>query len=72
MAYSRWSSEDAALLLIDHQVGTLEWMHSAPKKDVRRNTLALAKAAAAIGSRKRTTVWNRVRPFSIRRPGSRQ
>ena len=48
MAYDRFSAENAALLLIDHQVGTIEWMHSAPKEEVKRNTLALAKAAAAV------------------------
>jgi nicotinamidase-related amidase len=37
------------MLLIDHQVGTIEWMHSASKKAVKRNALALAKAAAAVG-----------------------
>lgn len=48
MAYERWNAQNAALLLIDHQVGTIEWMHSAPKKSVKRNALALAKAAAAV------------------------
>ena len=49
MAYDRYSANNAAMLLIDHQVGTLEWMHSAPKADVIRNTLALAKAARELG-----------------------
>ncbi|MDH3581774.1 MAG: isochorismatase family protein [Hyphomicrobiales bacterium] len=49
MAYERYTADNAALLLIDHQVGTLEWMHSAPKADVIRNTLALAKAAKELG-----------------------
>lgn len=49
MAYQRFNSENAALLLIDHQVGTIEWMHSASKEEVKRNTLALAKAAEAVG-----------------------
>ena len=49
MAYQRFNSDNAALLLIDHQVGTIGWMHSAPQGDVKRNTLALAKAAAAVG-----------------------
>ena len=48
MAYERFSADNAALLLIDHQVGTLEWMHSAPKDEVTRNTLALARAAKAV------------------------
>ena len=37
MAYKRFSADNAAMLLIDHQVGTIEWMHSAPKKDVIRD-----------------------------------
>ncbi len=37
MAYKRFSADNAAMLLIDHQDGTIEWMHSAPKKDVIRN-----------------------------------
>jgi len=49
MAYERFSADNAAMLLIDHQVGTIEWMHSAPKKDVIRNTLALAKTAKELG-----------------------
>ena len=49
MAYERWNANNAAMLLIDHQIGTIEWMHSAPKKAVERNTLALAKSAAAVG-----------------------
>ena len=42
MAYERFNSDNAAMLLIDHQVGTIDWMHSAPKDEVKRNTLALA------------------------------
>ena len=49
MAYERFSADNAAMLLIDHQIGTIEWMHSAPKKDVIRNTLALAKTAKELG-----------------------
>ena len=48
MAYERWNASNAAMLLIDHQVGTIEWMHSAPKRTVKRNALALAKAAVAV------------------------
>ena len=49
MAYERFNADNAAMLLIDHQVGTLAWMHSAPKEEVKRNTLALAKAAKSVG-----------------------
>jgi nicotinamidase-related amidase len=49
MAYERFNAKNAAMLLIDHQVGTIGWMHSAPHEEVKRNTLALAKAASAAG-----------------------
>lgn len=48
MAYERFNADNTAMLLIDHQVGTFDWMHSAPKDEVKRNTLALAKAAKAV------------------------
>ncbi|TAD88621.1 MAG: isochorismatase family protein [Alphaproteobacteria bacterium] len=37
--------EDTALLLIDHQVGTMQLIKNIPVATVRANTLALAKAA---------------------------
>ncbi len=61
MAYDRYSADSAAMLLIDHQVGTIEWMHSAPKADVIRNTLALAKAAKELGMPVVLTSSQRVR-----------
>lgn len=48
MTYERFNAKNSTLLLIDHQVGTAEWMHSMPQADMKRNTLALAKAAAAL------------------------
>jgi nicotinamidase-related amidase len=41
----RFTAENAALLLIDHQVGTMEWIQTLPLKVVERHTLALAKTA---------------------------
>ncbi len=49
MAHDRCNADTAALLLIDHQVGTAGWMHSGPREEMKRNTLALAKAARALG-----------------------
>jgi nicotinamidase-related amidase len=49
MSYERCNAKNTAMLLIDHQVGTINWMHSAPHDEVKRNTLALAKAAKAAG-----------------------
>lgn len=40
-----FTRENAALLLIDHQVGTMQLIKNLPLDDVRRFTLALAKAA---------------------------
>lgn len=49
MAYERYNSQNAALLLIDHQVGTMGWMHSGPTDVMQRNTIALAQAAKITG-----------------------
>lgn len=42
---SIFSSENSALLLIDHQIGTMKLIHNIPLEVVKRNTLALAKTA---------------------------
>jgi nicotinamidase-related amidase len=44
-----FSKDDSALLLIDHQVGTMQLIHNLPLDRVRRNAIALAKAAAILG-----------------------
>lgn len=49
MTYQRWNSENSALLLIDHQEGTAGWMHSGPVDVMRRNAIAVAKAASVTG-----------------------
>jgi nicotinamidase-related amidase len=41
--------EDSALLLIDHQIGTMQLIHTMPVEDAKRFTLALAKAARILG-----------------------
>ncbi|NKC33876.1 isochorismatase family protein [Falsiroseomonas selenitidurans] len=41
--------DDTALLLIDHQVGTMQLIKNIPLDVARRNTLALAKAARILG-----------------------
>jgi nicotinamidase-related amidase len=45
MAYERFSGDNAALLLIDHQVGTMGWVKSIPFEEMKRNALMLAQAA---------------------------
>lgn len=44
-----FSAESTALLLIDHQVGTMQLIKNIPVDIVKRNTLALAKAAKILG-----------------------
>ena len=45
MAYEKFSADNAALLLIDHQVGTMGWAKSMPFEEMKRNALMLAKTA---------------------------
>lgn len=44
-----FTSSDSVLLLIDHQVGTMKLIQNIPFEVVKRNTLALAKAAKILG-----------------------
>lgn len=46
---STFTSENSALLLIDHQVGTMQLIKNISLDVVRRNTLALAKTAKILG-----------------------
>jgi len=45
MKYEKFGAENAAMLLIDHQVGTMSWVKSIPLDALKRNVLLLAKAA---------------------------
>lgn len=45
MIKNQFTPENSALLLIDHQVGTMQLIKNLDLEVVRRNTLALAKAA---------------------------
>ncbi len=40
-----FNADNAAFLLIDHQVGTMGWARSMPFEELKRNALMLAKAA---------------------------
>ena len=42
-----FTPENAAMLLIDHQIGTMGWVRSAELSDIETNTIVLAKAAKA-------------------------
>ena len=44
-----FSSENAALVLIDHQLGTMKLIQTLKQEDVKKKTLALAKAAKILG-----------------------
>ncbi len=46
---SAFDPKHTALLLIDHQVGTVNLVRNLPHDRVKRNTLALAKAARILG-----------------------
>lgn len=45
MTYVPFNADNAALLLIDHQVGTMSWVKSTPFAEMKRNALMLAQAA---------------------------
>lgn len=45
MSYEKFSGHNAAMLLIDHQVGTMGWVKSIPFDEMKRNALTLAQAA---------------------------
>jgi len=45
MSFQRFTGDDAALLLIDHQIGTMGWVKSISLDEMMRNTAMLAKTA---------------------------
>ena len=45
MAYEKFNADNAALLLIDHQVGTMGWVKSISFNELKRNALMLAQTA---------------------------
>ncbi|KGE13485.1 isochorismatase family protein [Sphingobacterium deserti] len=48
MHKNAFTPENAAMLLIDHQVGTMAWTHSHDINLVKQNTIKLAKIAKAL------------------------
>jgi nicotinamidase-related amidase len=48
MYSERFTGANAAMLLIDHQIGTMSWVRSAPLEEIKRNTIVLAKVARAL------------------------
>ncbi|MBB4126471.1 nicotinamidase-related amidase [Xanthomonas translucens] len=45
MTFQRLTADSAALLLIDHQVGTMGWVTSTSFDEMKKNAVILAKAA---------------------------
>lgn len=45
MTYEGFNAKNAALLLVDHQVGTMSWVTSTTFAEIKRNALILAQAA---------------------------
>lgn len=48
MKPEKFTATNAAMLLIDHQVGTLGWCQNIPQELIRNNTRALARTAKAL------------------------
>lgn len=44
-----YTAENAAMLLIDHQTGTIAWTHSHDVEEVKKNAVQLAKIAKGVG-----------------------
>ena len=41
MSYEKFSADNAAMLLIDHQVGTMSWVHSTSFEEMKMNALMI-------------------------------
>ena len=48
MSFEKFTANNAAMLLIDHQVGTMGWAKSMAFDELKRNALMLAKSAAIL------------------------
>jgi nicotinamidase-related amidase len=48
MSFEKFTSDNAVMLLIDHQVGTMGWAKSMAFDELKRNALMLAKSAAIL------------------------
>lgn len=48
MNFDKYTADNSAMLLIDHQVGTMGWAKSMPFAELKRNSLMLAKTAAIL------------------------
>ncbi|MHC2292016.1 hypothetical protein [Bradyrhizobium barranii] len=48
MHKNAFTPDNAAMVLIDHQVGTMSWTHSLDINIVRKNAIKLAQIAKAL------------------------
>lgn len=48
MKFERYTPANAAMLLVDHQVGTMSWVKSMPFEEMKRNALMLARTASIL------------------------
>ncbi|GGN58805.1 isochorismatase [Streptomyces albiflavescens] len=48
MSAQPFTADNTAMLLIDHQVGTMGWVRSIPFEQMKANALALARSAKAV------------------------
>jgi len=48
MSFEKFTADNAAMLLIDHQVGTMGWAKSMAFDELKRNALMLAKSASIL------------------------
>lgn len=46
MKFARFTPENSVMLLIDHQVGTMSWVHSIDQAEMQQNAKMLAQTAA--------------------------
>ncbi|MFD7379487.1 isochorismatase family protein [Streptomyces mirabilis] len=49
MSAQPFAADNTAILLIDHQLGTMGWVRSIPFEQMKANALALAQTAKAVG-----------------------
>ncbi|MFC5469104.1 isochorismatase family protein [Cohnella suwonensis] len=49
MTTNTLTAENTAMILIDHQIGTMGWVRSISFEEMKQNALVLAKSAKAIG-----------------------
>lgn len=48
MSFEKFTADNAAMLLIDHQIGTMGWAKSMAFDELKRNALMLAKSASIL------------------------